>query len=51
MVETKEEYVELSDKITEILLLLEKADVLSDDIYISFFEYDSIFGNLVRNFI
>jgi len=35
---TKEEYLQLIDRITEIQILLEKVDVLTDDIYISFFD-------------
>jgi len=32
---TKEEYLQLIDCITEIQILLEKIDVLTDDIYIA----------------
>ena len=35
---TKEEYLQLIDRITEIQILLEKVDVLTDDIYICFFD-------------
>ncbi|MBQ4527555.1 MAG: hypothetical protein II998_05740 [Clostridia bacterium] len=35
---TKEKIVEIADRITEIELLLEKIDVLTDDIYLSFFD-------------
>ena len=35
---TKEQYLQLIDCITEMQILLEKIDVLTDDIYISFFD-------------
>ena len=34
----QKDYIEISDRITEIQILLEKIDVLTDDIYQSFFD-------------
>ncbi len=31
-------YIELMDRVTEIQILLEKIDVLTDDIYVNFFD-------------
>ncbi|MBQ4629537.1 MAG: hypothetical protein IJB70_00905 [Clostridia bacterium] len=35
---TKEDYIKIMDSVCEIQILLEKIDVLTDDIYVNFFD-------------